>query len=64
MPIVRLIPMKVVAKRISIWKYYWADINYKGDDNDYNDDDDNEDAKQILPVLLSVIPTIFLAINM
>ena len=26
MPIVRLIPMKVVAKRISIWKHYWADI--------------------------------------
>ena len=38
--------------------------NYKGDDNVYNDDDDNEDAKQILPVFLSVIPTIFLAINM
>ena len=38
--------------------------NYKGDDNDYNNDDDNEDAKQTLPVLLSVIPTIFLAINM
>ena len=27
MPIVRLIPMKVVAKRISIWKHYWADIH-------------------------------------
>ena len=38
--------------------------NYKGDDNDYNNDDDNEDAKQILPVLLRMIPTIFLAINM
>ena len=59
MPIVRLIPMKVLARRISIWKDYGADITITIITTITM-------IMRLLKMILALclIPTIFLAINM